>query len=129
MVGSLPPKGLRPQSGPQSASLEPSCRSNPSSDSRCSLVANRRTARRLLTEPFAFLLRILVGAEGFEPPALWSQTRCATRLRYAPTGLSLWHGAACCPAKRCSALAFTCSSMTSRMILIPGDRKDQYHRN
>ena len=27
----------------------------------------------------------MVGAEGFEPPALWSQTRCATRLRYAPT--------------------------------------------
>src|SRR5688500_19496724 len=29
----------------------------------------------------------MVGAEGFEPPALWSQTRCATRLRYAPTEL------------------------------------------
>src|SRR3954468_21726055 len=28
---------------------------------------------------------VLVGAEGFEPPTLWSQTRCATRLRYAPT--------------------------------------------
>ena len=28
---------------------------------------------------------ILVGAEGFEPPALCSQSRCATRLRYAPT--------------------------------------------
>ena len=27
----------------------------------------------------------LVGAEGFEPPALCSQSRCATRLRYAPT--------------------------------------------
>jgi hypothetical protein len=27
----------------------------------------------------------LVGAEGFEPPTLWSQTRCATRLRHAPT--------------------------------------------
>src|SRR6187431_1569170 len=27
----------------------------------------------------------LVGAIGFEPPTLWSQTRCATRLRYAPT--------------------------------------------
>ena len=27
----------------------------------------------------------VVGAEGFEPPTLWSQTRCATRLRYAPT--------------------------------------------
>ena len=28
---------------------------------------------------------ILVGAEGFEPPTLCSQSRCATRLRYAPT--------------------------------------------
>ena len=28
---------------------------------------------------------VMVGARGFEPPALWSQTRCATRLRYAPT--------------------------------------------
>ena len=27
----------------------------------------------------------LVGEEGFEPPTLWSQTRCATRLRYTPT--------------------------------------------
>ena len=33
------------------------------------------------------LLRIekVVGARGFEPPTLWSQTRCATRLRHAPT--------------------------------------------
>ena len=27
---------------------------------------------------------IMVGAAGFEPATLWSQTRCATRLRYAP---------------------------------------------
>src|SRR5665213_3075920 len=27
----------------------------------------------------------LVGAAGFEPATLWSQTRCATRLRHAPT--------------------------------------------
>ncbi len=27
----------------------------------------------------------MVGAEGFEPPALCSQSRCAARLRYAPT--------------------------------------------
>ena len=31
----------------------------------------------------------MVGAEGFEPPTLWSQTRCATRLRYAPKFLIL----------------------------------------
>ena len=28
---------------------------------------------------------VMVGAEGFEPPTLCSQSRCATRLRYAPT--------------------------------------------
>ena len=26
----------------------------------------------------------MVGAAGFEPATLWSQTRCATRLRYTP---------------------------------------------
>jgi len=31
------------------------------------------------------LLIILVGAERFELPTLCSQSRCATRLRYAPT--------------------------------------------
>ena len=31
----------------------------------------------------------LVGAEGFEPPTLCSQSRCATRLRYAPTVVSV----------------------------------------
>lgn len=29
----------------------------------------------------------MVGVEGFEPPALWSQTICATRLRYTPNSL------------------------------------------
>ncbi len=33
----------------------------------------------------------MVGAEGFEPPTLCSQSRCATRLRYAPTSSSLSH--------------------------------------
>src|ERR1700761_1027596 len=33
----------------------------------------------------------MVGAEGFEPPTLCSQSRCATRLRYAPTRFSLSH--------------------------------------
>ncbi len=33
----------------------------------------------------------VVGAEGFEPPTLWSQTRCAARLRYAPTPTGLCH--------------------------------------
>lgn len=30
----------------------------------------------------------MVGAEGFEPPASWSQTRRSTRLSYAPTARS-----------------------------------------
>ena len=29
--------------------------------------------------------KLMVGAKGFEPSTLWSQTRCATRLRYTPT--------------------------------------------
>ena len=31
----------------------------------------------------------MVGAERFELPTLWSQTRCATRLRYAPNYILL----------------------------------------
>ena len=38
----------------------------------------------------------MVGAKGFEPSTLWSQTRCATRLRYAPTPRILTAG--WCPA-------------------------------
>lgn len=30
----------------------------------------------------------MVGAERFELPTLWSQTRCATRLRYAPNAVA-----------------------------------------
>ncbi len=30
----------------------------------------------------------VVGEEGFEPPTLWSQTRCATKLRYSPSGVA-----------------------------------------
>ena len=30
----------------------------------------------------------MVGAEGFEPPTPWSQTRCATKLRYAPNSMN-----------------------------------------
>ncbi len=29
----------------------------------------------------------MVGETGFEPATLWSQTRCATKLRYSPTEL------------------------------------------
>ena len=34
----------------------------------------------------------MVGAAGFEPAALWSQTRCATKLRYAPINISIYGG-------------------------------------
>ncbi len=33
----------------------------------------------------------MVGVERFELPALWSQTRCATRLRYTPTARFYTH--------------------------------------
>ena len=36
---------------------------------------------------------MMVGAKGFEPSTLWSQTRCATRLRYTPTDAILPCGA------------------------------------
>lgn len=39
-------------------------------------TARRRLERRTLS---------MVGETGFEPATLWSQTRCATRLRYSPT--------------------------------------------
>jgi hypothetical protein len=32
------------------------------------------------------VLVVMVGERGFEPPTLCSQSRCATRLRYSPTG-------------------------------------------
>ena len=34
-----------------------------------------------------FLLK-LVGERGFEPPTHWSQTSCATKLRYSPITLT-----------------------------------------
>ena len=33
----------------------------------------------------------MVGVAGFEPATLWSQTRCATRLRYTPSDLLIQH--------------------------------------
>ena len=54
----------------------------------------------------------LVGAEGFEPPTLWSQTRCATRLRYAPTSRPLSH------VDRTHAVAFCCEHTVAQRQLI-----------
>jgi hypothetical protein len=36
----------------------------------------------------------MVGEIGFEPTTLWSQTRCATRLRYSPTPCNYQPGSA-----------------------------------
>ena len=33
----------------------------------------------------------MVGVAGFEPATLWSQTRCATRLRYTPRDVLIQH--------------------------------------
>ena len=53
-----------------------------------------RTCNRRLRRPMLYpvelralhiTIQILVGADGFEPPTLCSQSRCATRLRHAPT--------------------------------------------
>src|SRR5690554_2888850 len=45
----------------------------------------RLTAWKAVALPTELLPHVVVGAAGFEPATPWSQTRCATRLRYAPT--------------------------------------------
>ncbi len=47
-------------------------------------------------------IRYVVGARGFEPPTPWSQTRCATRLRYAPKLYRLPLPDRCCKGNRAS---------------------------
>ena len=51
------------------------------------LIGGLQTTRCLLgvTDHARKLLKALVGAAGFEPAAPCSQSRCATRLRHAPT--------------------------------------------
>src|SRR6185503_20328120 len=48
------------------------------------VVPRAREGRVRDGEPRRVSPRYVVGARGFEPPTPWSQTRCATRLRYAP---------------------------------------------
>ena len=43
----------------------------------------QKTAEAVENTAFPAVLS-LVGMTGFEPAALWSQTRCATKLRYTP---------------------------------------------
>ncbi len=35
----------------------------------------------------------MVGETGFEPATPWTQTKCATKLRYSPKIFNLKHGA------------------------------------
>ena len=41
------------------------------------------------------VLDLLVGAAGFEPATPWSQARCATKLRYAPSTQPLYYHELC----------------------------------
>ena len=45
-------------------------------------------SHKRLTDDLIICLEELVGAVGFEPTTPWSQTRCTTRLCYAPIHLS-----------------------------------------
>jgi hypothetical protein len=52
----------------------------------CSRSGNiNRTDKFFFAQKYRKEKQKLVGARGFEPPTPWSRTRCATRLRYAPT--------------------------------------------
>ncbi len=44
----------------------------------------KQQAKKNLNKCSGFLN--LVGERGFEPPTHWSQTSCATKLRYSPMG-------------------------------------------
>ncbi len=59
-------------------------------EGRCSIQMSYRRRKIVIL----LISIIMVGAGGFELPTLWSQTRCATRLRYAPTLLQTSSG--CC---------------------------------
>ena len=51
---------------------------------------NLLISKRMRPKRLSFNKLIMVGAEGFEPPTLCSQSRCATRLRYAPAPIRLY---------------------------------------
>lgn len=48
------------------------------------LKNKRKTLENAVFKAFSRVFA-LVGATGFEPAAPWSQTKCATKLRHAPT--------------------------------------------
>jgi hypothetical protein len=69
---------------------------------------------------------MMVGAEGFEPPTLWSQTRCATRLRYAPTTSSLSHQAALRASERAEeAMRRRAKDSMEQTVENPGEQEDR----
>ena len=73
------PPGRRPQAADAQLGLRPSCRTW--------LILCRKfdpNGRIEAESPRNNFLK-MVGATGFEPATLWSQTRCATRLRHAPS--------------------------------------------
>ena len=49
---------------------------------RFELTASRATIWR--SNQLSYTHRNLVEVKGLEPPAPWSQTKCATKLRYTP---------------------------------------------
>jgi hypothetical protein len=53
--------------------------------SRTTVIQNVTPKAVLLFYQWSNYLFLLVGAAGFEPATLCSQSRCATGLRYAPT--------------------------------------------
>ncbi len=89
----LNPRPLESQSSALPAELRPPltrhCTSNPKSGA----PGRTRTCNHRLRRPVLCPVELqahgcrmsrVVGADGFEPPTLCSQSRCATRLRYAP---------------------------------------------
>jgi hypothetical protein len=59
-------------------------------------AGDQRSGRRHPSARTMKTSQVLVGAEGFEPPAPCSQSRCSTRLSYAPTRLESMICFACC---------------------------------
>lgn len=75
--------------------------------SRKSICATKRNVKGCIPQPNAKRgydksrnpLIFMVGARGFEPPTPCSRSRCATRLRYAPTKKKCLYHATCCSGK------------------------------
>src|SRR5262247_2245500 len=59
----------------------------------CQPIVSRRSIRVRRIHKRVKTLVILVGATGFEPATPCAQGRCATRLRYAPTGIPQYFSA------------------------------------